>query len=444
MSKSLEERLKTHSSAFDGLLSLIPAKYYYDEATQNQWKEKKKSKDELKLNKRAKLDPETVNVQNSSAKDILKQKLQTAKPVVLPKLNVLKPQTTEEEQGDEASPGNEDDADDDESVDFNPSELEDEAEIEEEEEKKEEDEDLLAGGLIFDDEGNEIERAEPKVKQTDLKKQSPKKQLSAEEQLEKDAKLAQLREKLASKITAMKEKRKAPGTKVAGAPSSRQQILELRKLKLEQAQKRKLALMENSDVEEDEDENDDDEDEDEKLDSVLFQNIVFEDGDRLTSDLSALRKGKGKKGPSNNDIKSHLAKLQLQKQKISEMDPEKRLAFEEKSKWNRLISNIEGVKLKDDEKLLKKSLKRKEKQKLKSEREWRERKDTVESTILAKLKRREENLQLRKENKGKKSKHQQKMKRTFTGIINKRTTPGSDKKKQKRAGFEGRLKSGRK
>ena len=71
---------KTHSSAFDGLLSLIPAKYYYDDATQDQWQQKKKSKQEIKQNKRAKLNPESVNNANeysngqASAKDVMDNK----------------------------------------------------------------------------------------------------------------------------------------------------------------------------------------------------------------------------------------------------------------------------------------------------------------------------------------------------------------------------------
>lgn len=46
---SLKERLKTHSSAFDGLLSLIPAKYYYDDATQDQWQQRKRVNKNLKV-----------------------------------------------------------------------------------------------------------------------------------------------------------------------------------------------------------------------------------------------------------------------------------------------------------------------------------------------------------------------------------------------------------
>lgn len=58
MSDLLEERLRANSSAFDGLMALIPAKYYYDEKTQDQWKMKKKDKSQVRDDKLKKLDPE--------------------------------------------------------------------------------------------------------------------------------------------------------------------------------------------------------------------------------------------------------------------------------------------------------------------------------------------------------------------------------------------------
>lgn len=94
----------------------------------------------------------------------------------------------------------------------------------------------------------------------------------------------------------------------------------------------------------------------------------------------------------------------------------------------------EGIKIRDDEKLLRKAIKRKEAQKRKSAIEWSERKRVVEDTISERQKRREENLRIRKDNKGKKRNKQEKMKRKYVGSA----VP------KKRAGFEGRLKTGKK
>ncbi|KAI9934189.1 hypothetical protein MW887_005263 [Aspergillus wentii] len=65
----LEERLRSHAEAFDGLLSLIPAKYYYgDEAgADDQWQRKKQTKEQAREAKRAKLDPESAK----TAKDVM-------------------------------------------------------------------------------------------------------------------------------------------------------------------------------------------------------------------------------------------------------------------------------------------------------------------------------------------------------------------------------------
>ncbi|KAK2770960.1 hypothetical protein FQN53_005277 [Emmonsiellopsis sp. PD_33] len=67
MADSLEERLRSHAQAFDGLLSLIPAKYYYGEDTSDQWQRKKQTKEEARNAKRAKLDPDA----SKTAKDIM-------------------------------------------------------------------------------------------------------------------------------------------------------------------------------------------------------------------------------------------------------------------------------------------------------------------------------------------------------------------------------------
>ena len=107
------------------------------------------------------------------------------------------------------------------------------------------------------------------------------------------------------------------------------------------------------------------------------------------------------------------------------------------------MTQAEGVKLKDDEKLLKKALKRKEKQKLKLEREWQERTQTVKDTKAARQKRREENLQARRDAKGVRGKKKKQLPRLkkFTGIANKAGgKTGGKAGGKKRAGFEGSAK----
>lgn len=409
-----QERLKTHSAAFDGLLSLIPAKYYYDDATQDQWQQKKKSKDELQRNKRAKLDPnanlEADDYANgaASAQDVMKNRERNAKEINLP---TKKDQVEEEVE----EIGNEESAMSD-SEQLIPTELQ----------------------MVFDDDGNEADSTPPVPPKATKKN---KKELTEEEKKQKEEKLKQLRAKLASKIETSRAQRKAPGSQAPGAPKSREQILEERKRKQELRKRKREAEPEpESESDSDSDsgsESDPEADTESPQDdsNVLFGNIVFNDGLRVTSDLTRLRltsQKKSGKGPANKDIKAHLAKLEHKKQKLAQMSPEEQAKYKEKEQWQRMMSHAEGVKVKDDEKLLKKALKRKEKQKLKSEIEWKERKQVVKDTIAAKQKRREENLKARRENKGKKAKKAVKLKK-FTGTVH----------KNKRAGFEGTAKSKR-
>lgn len=424
---SLKERLKTHSTAFNGLLSLIPAKYYYDEATQDQWQKKKKAKKEASEDRIAKLDPESAvtadsyNTNGASAKDIMDNRAKTAKKVSLPRKHINKNLEVEAEPETESS----------------------DAEVPE----KTDSEELIKGTpqMEFDDEGNELILDNTPAANRDQQK-SKKKELSPEEKKLREQRRADLKEKLAKKINILREKRKAPGTKTGGPVKSREQMLTERKrreeLKKQEKLKRKRDEVDDDDEESDKSD-DDDEDEDAKDDEdpeVLFGNIQFADGSRMTSDLKTIRNGvdqKKKKGPANKDIKAHLTKLEAKRRKLELLTPEERKQLEEKDQWSSLMSQAEGVKVKNDEKLLKKALKKKEKQKLKSEIEWRERKQVVKDTISARQKRREANLKARKDNKGKKSKNQPKL-RKFTGVV-KKGKGGKDGKK--RAGFEGNAKS---
>lgn len=397
MSSALEERLKSNSSAFDGLLSLIPAKYYYDDDTQDQWQAKKKSKEETKQIKRAKLDPNETSDKISTAAQVLSKKAKVAKPVVIPGKKEVKGQQ-------QPQPQPQDDASDEENI-----------------------------NIVFDDEGNEIElNKKREVKEITKKDKSPEE--VANDKKKKAESINQLREKLAAKINTLKEKRKAPGVKVNGVSSSRETILaeRRRKAELKAEKKRKLAELEKDDEDEEEEDSESEDSEDEfneTADNVLYQNIQFDDNTKTTSDLTNIRKFGKKKGPSNKDIKGHLKLLELKKEKQLSFDSDKLKKLEEKEKWNRSLLQAEGIKIKDDEKLLKKALKRKEAQKRKSEIQWQERKDHVQNMISAKQKRREENLQIRKDNKGIKRKNQTKQKRKFKSSI-----------APKRAGFEGKMK----
>ena len=444
MSNSLEERLQQHSNAFDGLLSLIPAKYYYDEDTSNQWQQKRKSKEEHQNNKRQKLAP--TNNKNVTAKDVLKETEKTAKPVMLPgeKMRALLQKQAEADENGEVDS---DDDDDDDDVDEDDDD-ESEGNVSENAEKVVDEEVLLQENvtIVFDDNGEEIEQGVEFKKaeaQKQQKNQKGKKVLTPEEIEERERKHKELKAKLEAKLQNMREKRKAPGTKVPGAATSRQQILEERRKRLETKKNSKKTV--ESDSSDDEDDDDDDELVDEAAKeyanagaNVMFGNIEFADGDRVSSDLTSTRKVDKKKGPANKDIKGHLKKLEREKLRKEDMDQEARNKLEDKQKWQKALASVQGLKVKDDEKLLKKALRRKESKKRKSEREWNERIETVATEKKMKADRREENLKIRRENKGKDRKSQTKQLPSYKRSRAHKKLPGA-----KRAGFEGGIRSGK-
>ncbi|XP_035683230.1 ribosomal RNA-processing protein 14-C-like [Branchiostoma floridae] len=126
--------------------------------------------------------------------------------------------------------------------------------------------------------------------------------------------------------------------------------------------------------------------------------LVFSKFD-FTSDVGSGKK-KGKEAPKH--LKKLLAKAEDKKQKIKDLKSEdlgKAHEVEQKSKWKSALQKAQGVKLKDDPELLKKSIKRKDQIKKKSKKQWKERKDQVEANIKKKQDKRRDNLKARKQQK---------------------------------------------
>lgn len=158
--------------------------------------------------------------------------------------------------------------------------------------------------------------------------------------------------------------------------------------------------------------------------NLSFGRVTFADGARLSHDLGHVLSEAKKKGPS--DPKTALIRVQNEKQRLASMTPEARESAQEKEAWLTARRRAEGTadRVRDDEALLKKALKRKEKQKKRSEKAWAERVKGVETAMQNKQKRREENIRKRKEDK---------LERKL-GLKKKKS--GSSKKKA-RPGFEG-------
>lgn len=159
--------------------------------------------------------------------------------------------------------------------------------------------------------------------------------------------------------------------------------------------------------------------------SFSFGRVVFADGQHTDASLSSVRDQPKKHGPT--DAAAQLKVAEAKKARLAEMDPEKRAELEEKDSWLNAKKRAHGERVRDDTSLLKKALKRKESAKKKSEREWKDRLDTVARMKDQRQSKREENLRKRREEKGNK------------GSKGKKAAGGS--KKKARPGFEGSFKA---
>ncbi|KAK6352810.1 hypothetical protein TWF696_004813 [Orbilia brochopaga] len=156
--------------------------------------------------------------------------------------------------------------------------------------------------------------------------------------------------------------------------------------------------------------------------NYTFGQVNFGDGDKLKDTLDGTKSSKKKKGPM--DVLGALKHAEAKKARLSNMPDEKRADIQEKDRWSKALKMAAGEKLQDDEGLLKKSLKRQEKAKKKSKREWQERNAGVEKAKAMRQKKREANIAARKEQKK-------------AGKSGKKARKVPSKKTKGRAGFEG-------
>lgn len=136
----------------------------------------------------------------------------------------------------------------------------------------------------------------------------------------------------------------------------------------------------------------------EPANNFSFGHVAFTDGAHMTPTLSSLLGPQKRKGPQ--DPLTALRATENRTSRLSILDPTKRANIEEKDVWLNAKKRAHGKRVRDDNSLLKKTLKRKEKAKKKSEKEWGERTEGVVRGKEKKQKRREENLAKRREEKG--------------------------------------------
>ncbi|CAD0028895.1 unnamed protein product [Aureobasidium pullulans] len=221
----------------------------------------------------------------------------------------------------------------------------------------------------------------------------------------------ELQARLKARIEALRAQRKADGPNGA-APRNRQELLESRRKKEEARKQHKKELRLKAKEEEERLNN-------ERLrgsgsplatpdifspravdeNNFSFGRVAFDD-EETDPTLGSIAAHKKKKGPS--DVKTALAAAEKKAQRLAGMDEEKRKEIEEKDMWLNAKKRAHGERVKDDQSLLKKTLKRKTDQKTKSATQWNERLDNVKKGKEMKDKKRTENLNKRRDEKGSK------------------------------------------
>jgi hypothetical protein len=100
-----------------------------------------------------------------------------------------------------------------------------------------------------------------------------------------------------------------------------------------------------------------------------------------------------------SDPKQALVKLQARAERLANLPADKREAIQQKDQWHKADARMEGAKVKDDITKLRKAVKRAEHEKVKSKKEWDERKQQVAASMAAKQKKRTDNIAMRAERK---------------------------------------------
>ncbi|KAI4260949.1 MAG: hypothetical protein LQ352_000105 [Teloschistes flavicans] len=134
-----------------------------------------------------------------------------------------------------------------------------------------------------------------------------------------------------------------------------------------------------------------------------FGRVAFPDGQQASAQLNSIIDPRSKvRGPQ--DPLTALKAAQNKQSRMNGLDEGKRNDMAEKDMWLNARKRAHGDRVRDDTSLLKKALKRKEKQKRKSEKEWGDRLEGVKKAGEMKQRKREDNLAKRRDEKGGKGK----------------------------------------
>ncbi|XP_072013993.1 uncharacterized protein [Amphiura filiformis] len=225
--------------------------------------------------------------------------------------------------------------------------------------------------------------------------------------------LDELRGKLQKRIEELKLKRKAPGAegdnavprkmskKMKRAEKKKQEKMEAiqaSKKKLQDSMRNKAKLRE---AEEDGGQTKEETQTSQK-EEVAFSKFAFEEFDHAKKQEEKKKRKKHDDPRSGKDYVRLLKKVEKHKQELTDLkerDPDKAQKVITKETWQKAMNKAQGIKVKDDPDLLKKSMRREQQKKKRSTKSWKSREKQTQSLIKAKQDKRNKNIQARKDSK---------------------------------------------
>ncbi|XP_018517947.1 surfeit locus protein 6 [Lates calcarifer] len=145
--------------------------------------------------------------------------------------------------------------------------------------------------------------------------------------------------------------------------------------------------------------------------AIVFNKVeTVEEGyvDKIQKKKDKKKNIKGQITPlTGRNYKQLLSRVEARKaklEKLREKDEGKAREMEEKMKWTNLLYKAEGIKIKDDENMLRASLKKKEKRRAQRKKNWDKRSENIIEKMQQRQDKRKKNIQKRKQGKIEKKK----------------------------------------
>lgn len=145
--------------------------------------------------------------------------------------------------------------------------------------------------------------------------------------------------------------------------------------------------------------------------ALVFNKVETVDEGYIDKKQKKKNKKQGIKGQitplTGKNYKQLLSRVEARKAKLEQLrekDEEKAREMEKKIMWTNMLYKAEGIKIKDNEDMLRESLKKKEKRRTQKKKKWEQRSEHVLGKMQQRQDKRQKNLRKRKQGRAEKKK----------------------------------------